>query len=416
MDIPNIAPPGPGGRIVESMNAINSLRNANLLRRINAVKEQYAPLTMQAEAASKLAYANLMGPQFLSKLMGNEGALGNLSEEQKSNILNKVYNAGTGGGAASNVFSQMQQGTRGGNSLSNFLTDKIKGIFGGGEQRAANALLETPQTNAAPNQGWEPQTPSMQVPQGDMFPEVDQMVPDNNPPTADYQGQDVELPPLPSPQRGSYAENAGAYKGTVAQGQELGKLRAKEIDNIGQEQVALSNSAVPLDRMIGIIKDPAFQALRSDIPFFQDKQLKALSKIGTPEQQALIGDFMSTAQSLVGQTVNSFKGRAMQKEFDIAEKLKISDNDTIGVAEGKLRALKSLKEIAEAKNGVVLDLMTNHGMDIGQAISKANKTVNVQSIEKNIDELLEPRVKLIDGEGNSIYVTKAEAKRLVGGK
>jgi len=68
-----VADVGPGGGLVTSMGGINSLANDMILRQINEVKKQYAPITTQAEAASKLAYANLMGPQFMAKLMANPG-------------------------------------------------------------------------------------------------------------------------------------------------------------------------------------------------------------------------------------------------------------------------------------------------------------------------------------------------------
>ena len=72
-----VADVGPGGPLVTAMGGINSLHNDMLLRKINAIKAQYAPVTAQAEAASKLAYANLMGPQFLAKILGNDAAVGN---------------------------------------------------------------------------------------------------------------------------------------------------------------------------------------------------------------------------------------------------------------------------------------------------------------------------------------------------
>jgi len=66
-----VADVGPGGPLVTSMMGTNALTKSNLENQIKKVEAQYAPITAQAQAASKLAYANLMGPQFLAKMLGN---------------------------------------------------------------------------------------------------------------------------------------------------------------------------------------------------------------------------------------------------------------------------------------------------------------------------------------------------------
>ena len=142
LPLPRVIPDvGPGGGLVTAMGGINSLANNMLLRKINQVKAQYAPLTTQAEAASKLAYANLMGPQFLAKIMGNDSALANMSEDQKKAALQKIYQAGSGQGGM-NAFNQMSQpngissgvGQPSTNSLSGWFADKLKNAFGQNQQ------------------------------------------------------------------------------------------------------------------------------------------------------------------------------------------------------------------------------------------------------------------------------------------
>jgi len=63
-----------------------------------AIKARYQPMISLAEASSKLAYANLMGPQFLAKLMGHSDILANMTDEQKAEGMRKLYAAGTGQG------------------------------------------------------------------------------------------------------------------------------------------------------------------------------------------------------------------------------------------------------------------------------------------------------------------------------
>lgn len=134
-----VADVGPGGPLVTAMGGMNSLANDMILRKINQIKKQYAPLTAQAEAASKLAYANLMGPQFLAKIMQNSGALANLTEEQKNKALSAIYQAGSGQGTGANVFGSMGQnfggvpsqgiGDQAGNALSGWFSKKLQNVF-----------------------------------------------------------------------------------------------------------------------------------------------------------------------------------------------------------------------------------------------------------------------------------------------
>lgn len=434
-----VADVGPGGPLVTAMGGMNSLANDMLLRKINAVKAKYAPLTTQAEAASKLAYANLMGPQFLAKLMGNEGALGNLSEDQKRNILSKVYGAGTGQGTGNSIFGQMQNenmglGEKTGNALSDFFANHLKSIFGGGQQpqQQTNPMASMPGMGAPAQNPFAPQQPSMpqqaqpgmaqgqpKRPIGGVTLEGEQWYDkDGNPVYEQEGGEGTTLEPELTKERTAerqrtYAENTGAYKGTVKEGEDLGKHRAEAINDIGQQQMQLSQTGANLDRLIEDINDPKFMSLRNDIPFFQDTQLRALSKIGTPEQQEMIGNFIADAKSFAGSTVNSFKGATMKREFDYADQLKPTENDTVASARGKIIALKSLKEIAEQKNNIILDLMQDQHMNLGDAVKTANKMVDTKAIDKQVRKLTEPTVTIRNPKtGQKRTVSLSEARKL----
>src|SRR5690349_1453047 len=104
LPLPRVVPDtGPGGGLVTAMGGMNSLANDMILRKINQIKAQYMPLTTQAEAASKLAYANLMGPQFLAKLLGNDSAIANMGDANAKAALQKAFAAGMGGGTGANL-------------------------------------------------------------------------------------------------------------------------------------------------------------------------------------------------------------------------------------------------------------------------------------------------------------------------
>jgi len=135
-----VADVGPGGPGVTTANAINSLADANILRQMNEIKKQYLPLTTQADAASKIAYANMMGPQFVAKVLGNENLLAGMGDANAKAALAKVLGAGMGQGGVGglNTLNQMPQGGGGlgqsiGNSLSGWLADRFKNFIGGSQ-------------------------------------------------------------------------------------------------------------------------------------------------------------------------------------------------------------------------------------------------------------------------------------------
>ena len=446
---------GPGGPLVTAMGGMNSLANENLLRQMNAIKKQYLPTTMQAEAASKLAYANLMGPQFLAKIMGNDSALANMSEGQKRSALEKIYQAGSGQGG-SNALGQMGGGFSGigqpsTNSLSGWIANKLKDAFGSTPQKNALAMggsASNPAQFNPPSEYSQPPAPRdtgmSQVNSGGYGTSADEddgidheydsfihewittpagqrelakgedaVIPTPEEFHAMKQGQ----PSMNMDLRGgrkpkSYAENTGEYKGTVKQGEEAGKYRAQAQKDIGQSQLALSNSGASLNRMASIIKNPAIQDMRSKIPFFQDKQLSYLEKMGTPEQKKLIGDFITTGEQIIASGVQAFGGKPLVREFDLLQRQKINRNDPVHVAEGKLQASIALHDIAEQKNEIINDLLSQ-GVNEADAVKQANKMVDVSAIEKQTNELLrdKPTQADIDHMAKKYNISPDEVKK-----
>jgi len=411
---------GPGGPLVTAMGGMNSLANDMILRKINSIKAQYMPLTTQAEAASKLAYANLMGPQFLAKLLGNDAAVANMGDDAARQALQKAVGAGMGQGSGINAFNQMQGGHPSGigqpgtNALSGWIADKFKNVFGATPQKNGNALggsASNPgQYNAPPGYSDAPVQRNNPAPRppGGVSLEGEQWYNSKGEPVYGDETEPSMNLELTEGQRAArqptWAENTGRLKGDIEEGKILGKHRADVINDIGEQQLQLSNTGANLDRIIDDINDPKFMSLRKDFPFYQDMQLNALSKVGTPEQQEMIGNFIADVKSFAGATVNQFKGNTMKREFDYADQLKPNENDTVNTARGKLTALKALKEIAERKNDIILDLMQDKHMNIGDAVKRANKMVDVKAIDREVKKLTSPMITLKDPKNPGITI------------
>ena len=435
LPLPRVIPDvGPGGGLVTAMGGMNKLSNEMILRKINDIKKQYAPLTTQAEAASKLAYANLMGPQFLAKLLGNDSAIANMGSSQAKQALQQAVNAGMGGGNANNIFAQMQQQSQGpgqklGNSLSNFFADKLKGVFGGQGQPGMGQMQ-------MPGQGEPQQAPGqqMQMPTGAGQQSAPSAPPMGNRPKDgvtlegeqwyNAKGEPVYEEEESTPDGSmkleltkgippkTYAQNTGEYKGTVKQLEKEGEYRAAALKQVGESQLGLSHSGAVLDRMTGIIKNPVFANMRNKIPGFQNKQLDYLKVMGTPEEKELIGDFLSTGESFIASTVQGFSGKPLVREFDLAQRQKITPHDTVDSAIGKLRSATALHDIAEKKNQIVSELLQK-GYSESDAVRKANKMVDVKAIEDETNKRLQRKIEIRNSKtGEKKMVTLEEARKL----
>jgi hypothetical protein len=421
-----VADVGPGGPLVTSLGGINSLANDMTLRKINEIKAKYAPLTTQAEAASKLAYANLMGPQFMAKLMANPGFLGNTPDNKLQAIREMITRAGTGQGQA-NALAQLQgqgQEQPEDGSFTGWLKNSLKNTFSRPQQEQAQApsnplaqdfSMPQAQTQSQP-QAVAQENPMQHRPKdgvtlegaqwynakGEPVYEEEETTPDGSMKLELTKG----IPPK------SYAENTGNYQGTVKQKEQEGKYRADALHAIGQSQIGLSNSGAVLDRLTGLITNPVFANMRNRIPGFQNKQLDYLKVMGTPEEKELIGDFLATGESFIASTVQGFSGKPLVREFDLAQRQKITPHDTIESATGKLRSARALHDIAEKKNQIVSELLQK-GYNESDAIKYANKMVDVSAIEKETNKLLQRRITIRNGKtGEEKSVTIEEARKL----
>ncbi len=419
LPLPRVVPDvGPGGGLVTAMRGINSLHNDMLLRKMNQIKSQYLPMTTQAEAASKLAYANLMGPQFMAKLMGNPGFLGNTPNNKLQDIREMITKAGTGQGTG----NALMHGA-GMPAPEQSFTDKMKNAFHSltGQGQQGSPMPQQPMNPFAqggmPQMQGMPQGQSMQMPGQGSMPQAQPVAQQNpmlhrpkdgvsvegeqwyNAKGEPVYEEDVSTPDgsmkleltKDIPPKKTYAENTGEYLGTVKQKEQEGKYRADALNDIGKSQLGLSNSGAVLDRMTDIVKNPIMQNMRDTIPFFQDKQLNWIAKTGTPEEQRLIGDFLSTAESFIASTVQGFSGKPLVREFDLAQRQKITPKDTMGVAEGKLRSAIALHDIAEQKNQIVSELL-DKGYSEAESVKQANKMVDVSAIERETKNRLADKI------------------------
>jgi hypothetical protein len=432
MEIPsiNLFSNQPGGGILAGMNALNDYVNRRALTKTNQVKAQYAPVTTQAEAMSKLAYANLMGPQFVAKMLQDPGIIANMGDPAAKSALQTILNSlhGQQGANSLNQMPAMNQNTPQDNSLMGKLLNKVGGIFGhpdfGMPKQPSNALV-MPQQGAAPMQNPMSQ-PSAQSQQSSQpqnlddlymrwmqsdkgkksiaenpyyYPTPQQMVQD----LGATQPMNLELTtgnraqPQVTPQSGSpdWFTTTGQALGRQKQAEKLGEYRAEATKDIGQEQKGFAQSGAVLDKLINVTQNPVFINMRNRIPAFQDKQLGALKLLGSPEEKELLGEYDGAAKAYIGSVIGSFKGTAFDKKYDLANKMKIQDEDSMYAIEGKLKVAKTLKEMDEKRNDIMLNLLANN-VDEGQAVKIANKMLDTKAIESQVKDLFRTKATQAD--------------------
>lgn len=348
------------------------------------LENRYAPMSKVAQAASQLAYAKLMGPQFMAKALGNEGIRANLTDPQLKQALDLIYSAGSGQGTGANALNQMPENANSfdynnpiGSLLDKVVSSTRNALFKNGNREmpeAQNPFINQPNLSSQDRNAIGTLQPgeSYQIQGNQSTPTM--TAPENNAPSRQF--------PI----------NEGRYKGIVSEGQELGKIRAENINDLDNQYQQAIQAEVPIKHLMDISQSPTFINMRNKIPFFQDKQLQVLSKIGTPEQQQLIGDFVTSAQNAVANTINGFKGRILDKEITMANNMKVSPNDTWNVMLGKLASIETFNQMTKQRSRIAAQLMQQEHINKGDALERADKQIDGNKIRESVESQLNPPV------------------------
>lgn len=129
---------GPGGGVVTAMRGMNALSSDMLNNKINSAVAQYAPYNQYADAASKIAYANMLPYQIQATTMSNPliwMALKDNPGAINAMMQNFSRSIPTGGNIFGNVQLPSPNSMGQGNGLLNMILKKI----GGDESQSSSA-------------------------------------------------------------------------------------------------------------------------------------------------------------------------------------------------------------------------------------------------------------------------------------
>lgn len=331
----------------------------------------YAGLSSAANAASKMAYAKLMGPQFMAKLMGNENLLANMDNpKQKLDAITGAAGAG-GGSDVSDMIMRYWAQNQG-------MSPQPQQM-----QQQPQQQMQQPQMQQAPQQ-----MPQQQAAQAQ--PQMQQ------PPTMggeegilnyDATGKQVPMG------EGDFAENVGKYKESVgkreAAGKERGQLNEKKMGELGDAYMGGTKILSTLDSMIKTVNSPVFENMRQ-LPILQQHELGFYANYGTPEEKQAVGTFVADQGQLVKDFVQSLGSQAVKSEIGLANSTKPNAADMPDVIKGKVDALYSLTKLANERTALTHDLMRTKGMDYFDAQRKADKMLKGDEIRQQVHDKVYP--------------------------
>ena len=427
MSLPLPPPTSAANTFIDMMDRINALSNNKSIGKYNKVKANWANTTIPAEAYSKLAYANAVAPQVLMKLLGNTGALGSMTEEQKRNALQAVQNAGFKTNNGLNLLSQGQNqelpsGT--GQPATNSFSGRIKNAF--------HSLLN----QAAPQQG-QMQTQAMNAFNNPM----PQQMPTQQPPIAQQAGkpkngvtlegeqwydkdgnpvyeEDEKKPGMqleltggqrPDIPQDTYAQNEARYKGIVKEGEQSGDIRAKNIEDLNTTAFNAQTNQETLDSISDILASPEFEQIRN-VPLAGHYELAYYEKEGSPEQQDMIGRYKTLTGNIIKNASRDFAGQFRKGEQTLLQDMKPNTSDTVDSAKGKTEALSVLNKMLDARSRETSKLMSEYHINKLQASEMADKKINGKEIRADVHDRLYPTVTVKNkktGQIMKLTVTKA---------
>lgn len=386
--------PAPRSLTGDLYDVQNALTKDALEKRKQEITNQYLPRNLSAKAQAEEAYARLLGPQFTAKLIGNENILSQIKDPKAREIIQGIVNAGIG---TSNNSLQYQPGMPQTNSSSgNALLDMaIGGIPKGMSTLMGGNQGQSPTRSQFQNNGVSQPQPLSNISADDMR---EGMVGYNEP-----------LVPNRDQEEPSIAENAGKFKGIIEEGQESGKIRAKDIENLNDTVFNGQTNQSTLDELSTILSSPEFEQIRK-FPLAGRYELSYYSKFGTPEQQQLIGKYYTLAGNIIKNSARDFPGQFRKGEQQLLEGMKPNPSDTVNIARGKTEALSVMNKLLTERARLTSQLMSKMHVNKLEAQELSDKQINGEDIRKQIHNKLNPTITVRNkktGEVKTLSVSEA---------
>lgn len=386
-----VADVGPGGGIITGMQGANELTKSNLENAYNTIKNKYAPITIPAEAASKLAYANLIGPQFVAKMLGNQDIAANIGDSQLKEAIQSLYKTGMSQPSSSNAFSNLNsQNTQQSSNPLQWLTNKVSNLFNNSDMQSQSQNKLIPRSNR--------QIPLNEVnnlvyiPSIRKFgtPEQAQALAGSTPGSTikiDTNGKPIVTT---SAEGKTYFEKSGEAAGLKEEGKESGKIRANDIKDLNDIVFNAETKQSTLDDINNMISSPEIRQIRAT-PLAGRHEMAYYAKFGTRAQQQLVGRLYAQMGNIVKDSSRDFAGQFRKGEQQLLQGMKPNDSDTVDAMIGKAESLSVMNKLLMERSRLTSKIMSKYHINKLEAQEYADKQVNGQSIRDQIHNTLNPK-------------------------
>lgn len=179
-------------------------------------------------------------------------------------------------------------------------------------------------------------------------------------------------------------------KGQTAFEKNLSTADAKHAEELQKTVMSSDAKRDVLDELSAVTSTPLFQDMRKN-PLLNQYELKAFSKIGTPEQQQAIGKVTALMGDLVKSSSRDFSGQFRVGEQQLLNEMKPSLSDTIPVMQGKLEAWSVMLDMMTKRSELEAGYIRENGMSPLKARIAANKAIDTKQIRKRVDDLIHPK-------------------------
>lgn len=346
-------------------------------------KVPYSGLGALADVLSKSAYAGAVNPQMQLKAASNPAIWSQFSDTQKKGAANLAGSPGMIN--TSNPYAdvmqkalQIEKDQRNKKPLGQSILDWINGTK---TEEAPGQINQQQSQPIDQTQEYQPPKTFQQARQATQAQETQANQAYQQPQIQENQQQ----PELTPDQRHE------KYLSDIARAKESGVLNAKTEKELSESYFNHQTLQGTLDGFSDLLATPEFKELRS-AALAGKYEFGVREKIGTPEQQKLLGEFASKQGQLVQNYVAGFKGQAMGKEINLANETKPTKGDTFDVMVGKISSMSELNKMTLERERITAQKMAE-GKSYLEAQLSADKEVNGDKIRKQIQERINPSLK-----------------------
>lgn len=338
-------------------------------------RNPYEARKAYAEAQSKLAYAALMGPQFMAKLLEHDNAFGSLKGSGKTAAIDSI-------GGAANAIASGGFGIGGDGDIPPIgnWQDVQRQQRQQRQQLLADGIVNYSQGTAMPDRS-SAQPANISNKEAIRIANRDQALKDQSQPQQNYDYQEGSDPQSISDRRTGYLGPIYQQEGQAKEG---GKLRAKQLDALDNDYKGYSGKQFVLNNLKQDLLSPILASVRTT-PLMGAHEMNWFAKEGTPQQQEMIGRFMADTNNVITSSVKDFGSRMTNADLGVLMKMKINPNDTLDTAIGKYESLAAFNEYMAKKSSLVRDAMSvNPMLNQTKATEMVDKKLDGEQIRKNI--------------------------------